>query len=102
MNIGMFLPYVVKAVVGCNVKDNMDNNPEVMNRPFWLSGRFIGAAMTTVFGGCAVGIGMDLETSITSVTELANLIYDNKILLGTVGGMFAGIARGIAGYFQRK
>ena len=102
MNIGTLLPYVGKAIAFMNVKEKMDNNPQVMDRPFWLSGRFIGMAMTAVFGSCAAGIGMNLETSITSVTELANLIFDNKLLFASVGGMFAGIVRGVVGYFQRK
>ena len=102
MNIGILLPYVVKAIVGLNVKDDMDANPEVINRPFWLSGRFIGLVMTTVFGGVAVNIGMDLNASIESVTELANLIYDNKVLLVSVGGMLAGIGRGLLGLIQKK
>ena len=102
MTIGTLLPYVIKAVVGINVKDDMDANPDVINRPFWLSGRFIGLVMTTVFGSIAVNIGMDLNASIESVTELTNLIYDNKALMASVGVMLAGIGRGLLGFIQRK
>lgn len=102
MNLVPYIPLVLKAVIGANVKDEMDTNPDVINRPFWLSGRFIGTVMTLVFGSVAAKIGMDLNASITNVTELANLIFDNWELLGAIGMMFAGIARGIAGLFQKK
>ena len=102
INLLPYLPLVLKAVAGKNVKEEMDINPDIINRPFWLSGRFIGVVMTTLFGGFAAKIGMDLNASITNVTELANLIADNKELLIAVGGMVAGIARGVLGFFQRK
>jgi len=102
MNIALLLPYAVKAIAGFNVKDDMDANPDVINRPFWLSGRFIGMAMTTVFGGIAVNIGMDLNASIESVTGLVNLVYENQALLASVGCMLAGIGRGLLGFIQRK
>ncbi len=102
MNIGILLPYIIKAVAGVNVKDDMDANPDVINRPFWLSGRFIGLVMTTAFGGIAANIGMDMTSSIENVTELTNLIYDNKALMVSVGCMLAGIGRGLLGFIQRK
>ena len=102
MNLLPYIPIVLKAVMGKNVKDEMDNSPDVINRPFWLSGRFIGTAMTIVFGGCAASIGMDVGASAESLTELANLIYDNEALLVSVIGIGAGVVRGIIGLFQRN
>lgn len=102
INFAPYLPLIVKAVVGKNVKEEMADRVDIIDRPFWLSGRFIGMAMTTLFGGYAAKVGMDLDASISNVTELVNLIADNEELLVAVGGMFAGIARGIAGIFQRK
>lgn len=88
--------------MGKNVKEEMAERSDVMDRPFWLSGRFIGTIMTTVFGSYAAKIGMDLGASITNVTELVNLISDNKDLLIATGAMLAGIVRGVAGIFQKS
>lgn len=102
MKLVPYIPIILKAVLGANVKDEMDNSVDVIDRPFWLSGRFIGTAMTIVFGGCAASIGMDIDASAASLTELASLIYDNEALLVSVIGIGAGIVRGVIGLFQRK
>ena len=102
MNILPYLPLILKAVAGKNVKKEMAVRDDVMDRPLWLSGRFIGTIMTLAFGSYAVKVGIDLGTSIDNVTELANLIYDNEELLIAVVGMLAGVARGVVGIFQRK
>ena len=102
MNLLAYVPLIAKAVIGINVKEEMNRNIDVIDRPFWLSGRFIGGVMTVVFGGYAVNLGMDMDVAITNVTGLANLIFDNKELLASVGLMCAGIVRGVFGIFQRK
>ena len=100
MNLLTYIPLIAKAIAYKNVKNEMDSRADVINRPWWMSGRFIGLAMTTVLGS-AVSVSV-LNAGIANVTELANLIYDNNALLASVGGMLYGIARGILGYIQRK
>lgn len=102
MNLLPYIPLVLKAVAFRNVKDEMDGRDDVMDRPFWLSGRFIGTVTAAVFGTFAAKIGMDINAASDNLTEFMNLAYDNKELLVSMGGMAAGIARGIAGFFQRK
>jgi hypothetical protein len=102
MNIAPYIPLIVKAVAGVNVKEEMAARNDISDRPFWMSGRFIGLVMTTVFGSYAAKIGYDLNASIENITELAELIYSNQELLVALGCMAAGIGRGILGLIQAK
>lgn len=102
MNLLKLLPFVVKAVSGVNVKEEMAASTEVMDRPFWMSGRFIGTIITLVCGSYAAKVGYDLNASIETITELANLIYENEELMLAVCGMAAGIGRGILGVIQKR
>lgn len=102
MNLLKYLPLVAKAIMGVNVKDEMESRDDVIDRPFWMSGRFIGFIMTALFGSYAAKVGMDLNASIENVTELVNLIFDNKELFVSVGLMIAGMGRFVLGLIQRK
>jgi hypothetical protein len=102
MNLVPYIPLVLKAIVGVNVKEEMASRNDVIDRPFFFSGRFIGTIMTLVFGSYAAKVGYDLNASIETVTELVNLIYDNEKLRVAIGGMVVGIVRGILGVIQKR
>lgn len=102
MNLLRYVPLIAKAVAGVNVKDEMDKRVDVINRPWWMSGRFIGVAMTTVFGGYAATAGVDLNASIDSITKLASFLYENKEPLVVIVGLVGGVLRGLLGIIQRK
>ena len=102
MNLLKLLPFAVKAIGGVNVKEEMAARADVIDRPFWLSGRFIGTIITLVCGSYAAKVGYDLNASISNVTELVNLIYENEKLLAATGVMIAGICRAALGVIQKR
>ena len=65
-------------------------------RPFWLSRRFIGSALTLIAGFCAIQFGVKLDA------ETLTKLTDNITQLATVVMTLWGLVVTVIGYFKRN